>query len=260
MQSLKEFSNKHPICSSFVIYLLFSLLSVLLDLLRKFDIASTDFWFIVKLCVLSVISILFMIAFGFFSKKSEFESKQYKSTLVPIIVFITAKIAFIVFALCNSTRHNLGLYNMFYNFLWALGIGVSEEVLCRGLLLNVIKNGEYKVQKSPVFIVLVSSLIFSLGHISNVFYGSTLSSVLVQSISSFIMGAYFAVLYLYSESILLVISLHTLYDFVGFTINDISFTSTSALSAVYFLLNCVCLLILGVVVLINIYRLRKGYL
>ncbi len=260
MRIFKKYLNKHPIYSVITLYLLFSILSVSLDLLRKINLASTDFWFIIKLCILSIITIYLMKGFGFFSNKSELKSSKYKVALVPMIIFILVKVTLLVFLLCNQTNHNLGLYKLFYNFVWALGIGISEEVLCRGLLLNILKNGEYKTQKSFAFAVIISSLVFSLGHISNLFYGNTISSVCVQSIYSFIIGAYFAILYLYSGSIVLVVSLHSLYDFVGFTINDISFNNSSGLSALYFVLNCACLLLVGVVVFKNMCKLKKLYI
>ncbi len=260
MHIIKKFSYKHPIYSVLILYLLFSLVSILLDLLRKINIANTDFWFIIKLFVLSVMTTYLMKRFGFFANKSALKPNKYMYTSVVMILFILAKVAFLIFLLCTQTNHNLSLYKLFYNFVWALGIGISEEVLCRGLLVNILKNGEYKAKKSFAFFILVSSLIFSLGHISNIFSGSTISSVCVQSIYSFIIGAYFAILYLYSGSIVLVVSLHSLYDFVGFTINDILVNSSSGLSAFYFILNCGCLLLVGVVTFKNMYNLKKLYI
>ncbi len=256
---VKNYFYRHPIVSTVAMYLVVSFISVLLDLLRNIEFPSTDFWFIIKLVVLSIILICFMNCFIESLRIVKLKSMRCIALLSVFITFIVAKLVLIIICFLSQSNEYYNLYNIVFNFLWAVGIGVTEEVLCRGLLLNILLKGRYKSQKTVSFAVFVSSLVFSLGYISNLFYGSSISSVCVQTFFSFFIGACFALIYLYNGSILFVVVLHSIYDFVGFIINDIG-VALPHLSVLYFMINTVFILIVAVLVCLNLNNLRKRVL
>lgn len=256
LRFIKNYIYKHPIFSTVSTYLIISSISILLDLLRKIELPGTDFWFIIKLVVLSIILICFMNCIIEPLHNDKLKSTRCIALLSVFITFIIAKLVLIIFVFSKQSTGYYNLYNILFNFIWAVGIGVTEEVLCRGILLNILLKGGYKSHKTVSFAVFVSSLVFSLGHISNLFYGSSILSVCVQTFFSFFIGACFALIYLYSGSVVLVIALHSIYDFVGFIINEIGF-ALPHFSVLYFLINIVFIIIVAVLVCLNLNYLRN---
>jgi membrane protease YdiL (CAAX protease family) len=94
-----------------------------------------------------------------------------------------------------------------------LAIGVSEELICRGIILNIFLDRWGNTKRAIVLSVVLSSVIFGLGHIGNFisrpyFVMGTIEQIIVAAIAGF----YFACIYLRSRNIGSVILLHTLQD------------------------------------------------
>lgn len=105
--------------------------------------------------------------------------------------------------------------------LYALGclfIGLFEEAAFRGLVfleaLRHLRNSAHRVFLS----IVVTSGIFGLLHLVNLFEGAGLPAVLMQVGYSFLIGGMCAIAMLKTGSLLLPVFLHALYDFNGYLI------------------------------------------
>ncbi len=109
---------------------------------------------------------------------------------------------------------NDGIYLMVLLFIIAIPIQVTfEELFFRGYLNQAIS---IKI-KNPIIIILISSVIFSLGHIFN---GGDNLIYMIQNVSiTFIVGMIFSVATLVTEGIELAIGAHLINNFFSFIIH-----------------------------------------
>jgi uncharacterized protein len=94
--------------------------------------------------------------------------------------------------------------------LFTLMAGFAEESFLRGVVLRaMMPSGSTRA-------VLVSSLIFGLAHLINIWQGHSASTVIIQIIYSTLLGIGFAGARLYTGTIWPAIMIHALIDFVDF--------------------------------------------
>jgi len=104
--------------------------------------------------------------------------------------------------------------NIFYLLIVILhpfiGTGLFEEVFYRGLVLKILlkKNGDSK--RGIIFACVVSSAIFGLLHITNVFAGAPILPTISQVIHATAVGLFFAVIFLRTRKLWIPILLHGL--------------------------------------------------
>ncbi len=129
----------------------------------------------------------------------------------------------IIFAafLANMTKGlsegQLQSFGMILGFAVAsFAVGLAEELLDRGIILNVLLDRYGRNTAKGVWMsVLISGAIFGLSHISNIFTdGRTISSVIVQCMYAASVGFYFGAVYMRCGNLWVLILLHSLNDFV----------------------------------------------
>jgi len=100
----------------------------------------------------------------------------------------------------------------------ALFVGITEELLIRGILINGLLDYYGKTTASTIRkAVIISSVVFGSLHIFNVFCGVTFSSAVVQVINAIFMGTFFGAQYIRSgKNLWPCIILHAVWDFNGF--------------------------------------------
>lgn len=103
----------------------------------------------------------------------------------------------------------------FYSLFFALEAGVVEEITNRGIPVG---NGMrvVRTRKKAILLCLLTSAVFGLIHLINLFAGATVSGVITQCVGAFGMGFYFAALYLRTGSIIPGMIVHFLNDFIQF--------------------------------------------
>lgn len=94
-------------------------------------------------------------------------------------------------------------------------VGLNEEVIVRGVVLNLLLDRFSDTKNGVLGAVLISSLIFGCAHIPNVLSGVPLSSALIQSVQATLLGVVFAAIYLRSGNLWICIILHAGMDFAG---------------------------------------------
>ncbi|MCC8047376.1 MAG: CPBP family intramembrane metalloprotease [Clostridiales bacterium] len=98
----------------------------------------------------------------------------------------------------------------------SFAVGLAEELLNRGLILNVLLNRYGRDTAKGIWMsVAISGMIFGALHISNLFTdGRTVISVFVQILYAAAVGMYFGAVYMRCGNIWVLIFLHTMNDFV----------------------------------------------
>ena len=143
------------------------------------------------------------------------EKKHFKTGLFYGLFHIIFSIACILlFGLLLG-----GFKNVHSIFNLALGcflIGICEEFLCRGWLLNEFLERFGKTKKGIWFSIIISGIIFGLMHIGNIFNGQEVITTIIQIISAAATGVVFGVIYYKTKNIWSVVFLHGLWDFAAF--------------------------------------------
>ena len=114
----------------------------------------------------------------------------------------------------NSDWNKYGASIMFGNFIAQLfGNCLFEELAFRGFLLVQICK-KFKSEKIKFFsCIIISQLLFALIHIpSRIIAGMNLSNILISLIVVLIIGTLFAITYLVTDNLFLVIGIHALWN------------------------------------------------
>lgn len=116
-----------------------------------------------------------------------------------------------------------------------LCVGFLEEVIFRGLLFNAMRKDGVKSA------ILVSSLTFGIGHIVNLFNGSgaELLPNLLQVIYATAAGFMFVMIYYKTESLLVCIGAHGVFNALSVFVNEAAVSDTMhILSCVFLIVVC----------------------
>ena len=104
-------------------------------------------------------------------------------------------------------EEDLSIIHAVIYLLFALTVGFAEELYFRGLVINVLKD------KRTAAIIIVSSLLFSVGHFFNLLSGKNLISTVMQVIFALLFGIVTALITLATQSFLVPVVWHTIHNF-----------------------------------------------
>lgn len=141
-------------------------------------------------------------------------SKKHFLIIIPALVVAVNN--FPIIALLND-RASLDepTYRVILFFIECFSVGFFEELFFRGLVLIYLVQ-QFSHKKYGLWIGLViSSLIFGLFHLVNLFEGASFGPTVLQVGYSFLMGMLWSVIYLKTGNLWLVMVLHALYNFFG---------------------------------------------
>ena len=91
--------------------------------------------------------------------------------------------------------------------IYYIGVAIVEELYVRGLLLNLIEKICHKKKNDTLIAIIVSSVIFGLGHIFGVL-GQPLLIIITKVVWTITMGIYFGTIYKKTNNLWLPIILH----------------------------------------------------
>ena len=162
----------------------------------------------------SLLFIYFLIRFGY---KDMFQFSFTKTVMIfSLPALLISLNNFPISAYLNG-RYVVNMSNsLAYLFAFeSISVGLFEEIIFRGLLLIVLIQYLPKTKKGNFIAVMLSSLLFGLIHIFNIFYGGAFGPTVLQVGYSFLMGMMWAVIYLKTRNIWIVMVLHTTYNYFG---------------------------------------------
>jgi len=95
--------------------------------------------------------------------------------------------------------------------IYYIGVAVLEELYVRALLLNIIEQFALKNKNATVIAIIISSVIFGLGHIPGMI-GQSSVIIICRLIFTIALGIYLGILYKESNNLWLPIIVHMLID------------------------------------------------
>ena len=122
----------------------------------------------------------------------------------------------------------LPMPELMLSILMLIGIGIREEVIYRGIIVNLYADKHFDSRKGLLYTAVSSSFFFGIIHLGNLLVGIRLESVLVQVLVAWAMGMVDCAIYLRSGSIWGMVILHMLVD--GFSMFDDLFYQTAAVA------------------------------
>jgi membrane protease YdiL (CAAX protease family) len=139
-----------------------------------------------------------------------------------------------------------------------IGVGVREEMLFRGVVVNALALRYGRSAKGLWGTVLLSGLLFGFVHMFNMLSGVSLGSALVQSLGAAGIGFFFVAVYLRGGNIWFLILLHALVDSVAlFRSTFVQAGNLSNADQINDIPSWAPIVVLPVFLLISAYLLRK---
>lgn len=169
--------------------------------------------FIVEMFAVLVVFIVMILSknqYVFTDKKEGF----FKSILLGLPILIIAILMFILNSLSIILEFDLNISNLITLILFCISIGLYEEFLCRGWLLNEFLEKYGSTRRQVIVSIFISAIIFGLMHISNIWVGGqTVTETILQIVQATTIGVLFGAVYYRTKNIWAVIFLHAFYDF-----------------------------------------------
>jgi membrane protease YdiL (CAAX protease family) len=128
------------------------------------------------------------------TKKPNYHSLKSPWWIISMLLFLSIP------PLANYMDHTTQSFKLFYAFT-ALFVAIHEEIVYRGVIQELLMR-----HLSPIKAIVVTSLIFTIYHIGAIDWYINLY------IQIFLAGIILGVIYYQTQSLALVIALHTLYD------------------------------------------------
>lgn len=211
LTKLKKILLDNPIIGTIVIVLL--IIQIIPTMLAPIGRINDELYFAVY--ILSTIVIYY-----FFRKKNQDKMPKFnygKGILKGLFLAWPAWVLFGVVQLLSKISANGGInfnaYHLFAAIMAALSAGVNEEIGSRALTID----NAYRVQgKIEIYKYLIlTSIIFGLSHITNIFFGASLSATISQIFYATGFGILFGAIYLRTGNILPGIISHFIIDFAS---------------------------------------------
>lgn len=163
----------------------------------------------------AVLASLVLIVMLLFKNSYVFTQKQEKVTkglYYGLFFIIASSFTFLIFGLANGAIFaGKPVVNL---LIGCFLVGVAEEFLCRGWLLNEFLERYGDTKKGVWFSIITSGIIFGLIHLGNIANaGQSVATTITQVINAAGIGVVFGTIYYKTKNIWSVIILHALWDF-----------------------------------------------
>lgn len=204
-------------------------------------------------------SLLFVwLLYQFGGKKYLLFDRSFFKTLVwSLPCFMVAFINFPYSALINGTASIARMDLMGLYILYVFGIALLEELIFRGVAIMVIGDLLKGKKHKPLLTALFSSLFFSLFHLTNLFVGADIGSVMLQCLYTFLIGGMLAVTMLKGGNVWLCVLIHALFDFGGLLIIQIG--TGSPWDLVFWILTIVGGVLCAGHIMFSLLKLERNY-
>lgn len=220
MEWTKKFSQKHIFIFSFmVVFIAIMLLYIISDsLLSKSDNRLNYSFYGILAYLIPLIFVLIVFLLSGNISRIKFHKKNIGKGLLlgwPFLIVGLYNFISSYLSIDKSSISFPSMQRLIFFTLIMLFVGIFEEVLYRGLILNIMINRFGDNKTSIVKSVILSSLIFGLGHLANLFMFPTLIiRTLSQIIYASLHGTLYASIYLRCKNIWAVVILHAVYDWL----------------------------------------------
>lgn len=179
------------------------------------DIDPTYFTLMTNQWILIVVALVVMRFvcpnWQFGLTKVNFGTGIKKYGLSGLLIFAISSIAFYV-GLKPFDNEPSVLKILIEGFVYYIGVAFIEELYIRGLLLNIIEKVLRKNKYATIYAIVISSLIFGIGHIFGTL-GSSLLTIICKVLWTIGLGLYLGAIYKKTNNLWVSIALHAVIDF-----------------------------------------------
>lgn len=168
-----------------------------------------------------IVMLLFKNSYVFTQKREKFSKSLFYGLyyIIGAVIFILLYGVFL-----GGFKGGLSIINLIVGCFF---LGVAEEFLCRGWLLNEFLERFGDTKKGVWYSIIISGIIFGLIHLGNIYtMGQDVPTTIMQVISAAGTGIVFGLIYYKTKNIWSVIILHGLWDFSVFLTQIAPVTST----------------------------------
>ena len=155
-----------------------------------------------------IVMLLFKNSYVFTQKREKFTKGLFYG-----LFYIIGAILFILIngVINGGLKGGLSIINIFIGCFF---VGVAEEFLCRGWLLNEFLERFGNTKKGIWYSIVISGIIFGLLHLGNIYtLGQDIPTTITQVIAAAATGIIFGIIYYKTKNIWTLIALHGLWDF-----------------------------------------------
>ena len=168
-------------------------------------------YLVISEAVLLVLTLIVLLLFNnsyVFTQKKE---RITKGLFYGLFYLINSTLLILIMGFfAGGFKGGLAIINI---LIGCLLIGLTEEFLCRGWLLNEFLERFGDTKKGVWYSIVASGLVFGLLHLFNIFTGQDGFGTLMQSILAIGSGIFFGVIYYKTKNIWSVAILHGIWDF-----------------------------------------------
>ncbi len=213
-----------------IFFILVSLMILIISSLFRFDNnAIMGFDKLIADIIITIICYLLILKLGL-KDTAGFNKKGFRKGLMLGIPFLIIGIGSVIFSNIGTDFSNIKHISIFNTILFTINmlfVGINEEIWMRSLVLNGLMK---KYEKNSIWKpIIISSLIFGLVHLPNIFFVEPLT-LLIQVINAMCGGILFATIFIKSKNIFSVIVIHALTDWISLFIASCFIGANSALS------------------------------
>lgn len=166
---------------------------------------------VVKELILAILSLIVMLLFKNFYVFTQKKEKLSRSLFYGLFFLMFATLYTIIGMI--GVIESSSWYTLLNIFLWSLLVGICEEFLCRGWLLNEFLERFGDSKKGVWYSIIISGIIFGLMHLGNIESGQSVANTIIQVINATGIGIAFGSIYYKTRNIWSVIILHAYWDF-----------------------------------------------
>ncbi len=128
-----------------------------------------------------------------------------------LLIFVISSTAFYI-GLQPFDNEPSVLKVLIEGFVYYIGVAFIEELYIRGLLLNIIEKVLLKSKYAAVYAIIISSVIFGIGHIFGTL-GSSFLTITGKIVWTIGLGLYLGAIYKRTNNLWVPIALHAIIDF-----------------------------------------------
>lgn len=153
---------------------------------------------------------------------------------------------------CSFARVKKGTVAVF--LLYCVAVGLFEEIVFRGLIFSYLIEAFSKTKKGLIVAFTVSSVLFGVLHLSNLFGGAGIGDTLLQTVYSTLIGGLCAFVLLKTKNIVCPSLIHFLYNFCGLLFDGrVGLGNGIPYHLPTFILNVVVGLLVGITVVVSLF-------
>ena len=146
-----------------------------------------------------------------FSEKRESFKSGFKY-IVPEFIMATIFLIISISTIASSSMP-INVFSIINLLVYCIFIGIVEEFLCRGWLLNEFLERFSNNKKEIILSIIFSSFIFGIIHFINIDASQNFIQTLVQVLNAGVSGIFLALVYYKTKNIWLVVFAHFYWDF-----------------------------------------------